>query len=235
MKESILAVIAVIGLMASTVAQSLEVETYDAVVGMNSTMVNDYYAHADIKNISSNTINVKAKRYIYGTNWCAFDSAYFCWDLCYGSNVNASVGGNSIAAGQSNNLFSGHVYSTNDGTTCVDSIRYTFFNEANPNDSVSIVVKYDASAVFSVAESTLPVAKLYPNPAVNYVVVELNTPVSQGTTVELYNLLGAKVRSVKANSSRVEIPVADLHNGIYLCTITKNGKSLETRKINVRH
>lgn len=235
MKKSVLAALAVIGFTATAVAQSLVVESYDAVVGLNSTMVNDYYAHAEIKNISGSTVNVKAKRYIYGTNWCAFDSAYFCWDLCYGSNVNASVGANSIAAGQSNNLFSGHVYSTNNGTSCIDSIRYTFFNESNSSDSVSIVVKYQASSVFSVTESTFPVAKMYPNPAVNYIVVELNSPVAQGTTVELFNLLGTKVRSVKAAGTRVEIPVGELHSGIYLCTITKNGKSLETRKITVRH
>ena len=235
MKKSILAIVAVIGLMATTVAQSLEVESYDAVVGMNSTMVNDYYAHAEIKNVSSSPINVKAKRYFYGSSWCAFDSAYFCWDLCYGNNVNMSQGGVMINPAQTNNLFSGHAYSTNNGTACADSIRYTFFDAANPNDSVSIVIKYEASTVFSVGEKELPVAKMYPNPAVNFIVIELTTPATQGTTIELFNLLGAKVRTVKVSGTRTEIPVGDLHNGIYLCTINKNGKALETRKINVRH
>jgi hypothetical protein len=235
MKKAILAMFTVVGMMSATVAQNIVIESYDAVVGVNSTAVNDYYGHLDVKNASGSSLNIKSKRMIYGATQCAFDSAYFCWDLCYGSDVNASVGAVTVAAGETNTLFSGHVYSGNTGVSCVDSIRYTFFDAANPNDSVSVVVKYEASAVFSVTEKELPVAKLYPNPAVNFVVVELTTPATQGTTIELFNLLGAKVRTVKASGTRIEIPVGDLHNGIYLCTINKNGKALETRKINVRH
>jgi hypothetical protein len=237
MKRIVLSALVVIGLTGTSTAQSLLIENYDQNVELNSRIIDDHYGHITVKNTSGAAVNVWVKRKIFGTSasWCAFDSAYFCWDLCYGNATNNSVGGLSVGAGQSNSAFSGHVYSTGNNSNCADSIRYTFYNQANPNDSASVVVKYMATSAFSVAEDKLAISKMYPNPAANFVVIELGERAQAGMAVDLYNLLGAKVRSLKVSGNRIEIPVADLHNGIYLCTLTKNGKTVETRKITVRH
>jgi len=237
MMKTVLSALITLGMGFSAIGQSLTIESYSQTVNLNSRIIDDHSGYVAVKNVSGATVNVWVKRIIFGTSstWCAFDSAYFCWDLCYGNNVNASIGGLPVGAGQTSNAFTGHVYSTGSNVNCVDSIRYTFYNETNPNDSVSVVMRYQATSAFSIAEKEMPIAKMYPNPASNFVFVELATASAQGTTIELFNLLGAKVRTVKVTGTRTEIPVGDLHNGIYLCTINKNGKALETRKITVRH
>ena len=235
MKKLIPTFLAVVTLFSMATAQNLQVVEYDEVTEVNSTAINDYSAHVKIKNIGTSPITVNCKRIEFGNNWCAFDSNYFCWDLCYGNATSNSLGGWTVQPGATDNNFSGHVYSANSGSTCIDSVRYTFFNAANPNDSVSVVLKFSASATFSVKENSLQTSKAYPNPAKNYVVVELAKQPKAGTTIEVYNLLGTKVRSIAVRNSRIEISVADLNAGIYLYTILENGRAVETKRIVVKN
>lgn len=240
MKKILLTTLTVAGIFLSGFAQSLEIESLDDVVELNSTAVNDYHGNIVVKNTTENDLDVKCKRMIFGSNWCAFDSAYFCWDLCYGNETNESLGYMTINAGENSapggfSYFSGHVYSTTSGATCVDSIRYTFFLDKDVNDSVSVVIKYASSAVVSVEERELEISEMYPNPAATFVVVELSNKLEKGASVEMFNLLGAKVREAAVNNGRVELNVTDLHAGIYLVTINKDGKAVETRKVVVRH
>lgn len=235
MRLKVLALTLLIGVSFATLAQSLVIESYDNEVGMNSMAVSDYSGHVTVKNTSGTTLNVFCKRYIFSATPCAFDSAYFCWDLCYGNETNQSLGAVTINSGESNNYFSGHAYSPNTGVNCIDSIRYTFYDAQNTADSVSVVIVYSASNVFTVDEDQLPVADIFPNPASHFVTIQLvNTP-KAGTTLDVFNLLGSKVRSIAVKGKTIEIPVTDLHNGIYLVTLNVDGKAVETRKIVVRH
>jgi hypothetical protein len=235
MKKVLLIAFLSFGLVSMIMAQSLSIVSADEVVYVNSTAVNDYFGKVEVKNTSTTDIDVYAKRKILGSNLCAFDSAYFCWDFCYFPDTDQSIGTLEIKAGETNSIFSGHVYSTTTGVSCQDSIRYTFWNSNDVNDSVSIVVVYAASDVFSVEENTVGIDKIYPNPANQFVFIELSEQNIDGLTVELYNLLGSKVRSTVVNSNRIQLNVANLHAGIYLCTISKNGEAVETRKIVVKH
>lgn len=235
MKKGILTLLVIFGALSLTFAQSLEVESYDEVVEINSSSIKDYSAHVKIKNIGNTAVTVNCKRIEFGSNWCAFDSNYFCWDLCYGNDVNWSIGGWTIQPGATDNSFSGHVYSTGNGTTCIDSVRYTFYVANNGNDSVSVVIKFSSSPVFSVAENKLQSSKAYPNPAKNFFFVELPKQPKANTTLEIYNLLGSKVRSITLRSAKVEVNVSDLKSGIYLYSIIENGNTIETKKIVVRN
>lgn len=235
MKKVLLIAILLVGLDVVVKAQSLSIVAADEVVYVNSTAVNDYFGKIDVKNTSNADIDVYAKRKIFGSNWCAFDSAYFCWDFCYFPETDVSLGTLEIKAGETNSIFSGHVYSSTTGANCSDSIRYTFWNSNDANDSVSIVVVYQANDVFSIEENNVGIDKIYPNPANEFVFVEVNEQNTDGVTIDLYNLLGSKVRSTTVTSNRVQINVADLHAGIYLCTISRNGTAVETRKVVVKH
>jgi len=237
MRKELLTLLAIVGTFSFAFAQSLQVESYDEVVEINSSSINDYSAHVKIKNISGTAVTVNCKRIEFGTpaNWCAFDSNYFCWDLCYGNATNWSLGGWEILPGAVDNYFSGHAYSTGNGTTCTDSVRYTFFLANNAADSVSVVLKFSAGPVFGVKENSLQSSKAYPNPAKNYFFVELAKQPKPNTTIEIYNLLGSKVRSIAVRSNKVEINVSDLKSGIYLYTISENGHSIETKKLVVKN
>lgn len=235
MKKTILFFLFVTALSFGGFAQSLSVESYDTVVYMNSNNGGDYSAHVTIKNESGINLNVKAKRQFFGANWCAFDSAYFCWDFCYGNDVNRSVGTVAIPAGTSSSAFSGHVYASYSGVSCMDSIRYTFYDEMDASDSVSVVVKYGSTPDFSIDENKTLISQIFPNPADRFVTITLEKNAKAGTTVEVFNLLGAKVHSQNVSGNRLDINTANLHNGIYLVTIKENGKAVETKKLVVKH
>lgn len=237
MKKSILTFFAIIGLALTSFGQSLAIESYDKVTPMDPDTIVDYGAHVIVKNISSATVKVLCKRTEFGdeSSWCAISGNYFCWDLCYGNETDLSIDGWDIAPGATNNAFSGHAYSSGNGTNCADSVRYTFFVDFNPNDSVSVVLKFENTASFSISEQSIQKSNAYPNPARNYFFVELAHQPKANTTIEVYNLLGSKVRSVAARSTKVEVNVADLKSGIYLYTITENGRAIETKKIVVKN
>jgi len=237
MRKSILILLAIVGFVSYGMAQSLEVESYDTITHINSSTIADYQTHIKIKNVGSTAVTVNCKRIEFGdeSTWCAFDSNYFCWDLCYGNDVDWSLGGWEVQPGAVNQDFSGHVYSTGNANSCLDSIRYTFYVNNNASDSTSVVVKFQSSPTFGLNEFKAQASSAYPNPAKNYFFVELAKQPKANTTIDLYNLLGSKVRSISARSNKVEINVSDLKSGIYLYTISENGHAVETKKIVVKN
>ena len=235
MKRGLLLVIAVIGFVAISYAQSLMITKYDTVTYVNSTSVQDYGAHIYVKNISSIDLDIMCKRKVFDSNLCAFDSTYFCWDYCYSSTINSSVGSMPINAGvEDGTTFSGHVYSSNGGNSCIDSIRYTFYVDFDPNDSVSVTMKIMSSPTFGVEENKISVSKAYPNPASDKFKIELSELPKSNTIIDVYSLLGTKVISQKVNTKTVELNVSNLNSGIYVYTISQNGQPLETRKVVVK-
>lgn len=234
MKKGLLVFVMMIGLVSMTQAQSLMITNFDEETMVNSTYVGDYGSQIEVKNLTNNTLDVMCKRQVFSSNTCAFDSTYFCWFYCYLPGTDSGTAPQPIQAGATDVSFSGHVYSSNTGMSCTDSIRYTFWVQGNPNDNVSAVLRYTAGPNVSVDENTSLVSNAYPNPASNRFFIELeNAP--NNAIVEFYNLLGSKVKVVDVNDVKTEINVSDLKSGIYLYTITSNGQALETKKMVVKH
>lgn len=236
MKKGLFTFLACLGMLSISFAQSLEIVSHDAVSEINSKNIMDYGAHAEVKNISNSAVTVLVKRVEFGQTWCAFDSNYFCWDLCYGNSTNYSIGGWTLAPGEVSDpsYFSAHVYSKNDGSSCEDSIRYVFFVDTDPNDSVSVVFKFASGPTMSVNEVEQNNSTFYPNPASNLLFVELaNTP-APNTTIEVYSILGAKMKTVDATSAKTEINISDLNAGVYIYTVSENGTAVETKKFVVK-
>ena len=67
-------------------AQSLSVAEMDTVLEVNSTSTADYSFSIKVENTSSTQLEVYVKRAYHAMN-CAYDSGYFCWDFCYGSDI----------------------------------------------------------------------------------------------------------------------------------------------------
>jgi hypothetical protein len=71
---------------------------------------------------------------------------------------------------------------------------------------------------------------LYPNPASN----RLNVRVKGAqdlTTVELYDLSGRNVKTVRVNNGQNQIDIANLQAGVYLAVIKTEGVKVQTEKI----
>lgn len=206
-------------------AQSLAVTEMDTVLEVNSTAVADYGFSIKVQNVSSESVDVYVKR-AYSNADCAFDSAYFCWDYCYGADVDNSIGYVTFNASDIRSDFSGHVYSPNSGMACSDSTRYVFYNGKDPSDSLSVWVTIAAGPTVGTVELVVEEGKLYPNPAQNYVTIET---VQEGVFV-LYNALGERVIIEELYAGQNAIPVSDLSNGVYLYSI--DGSSFKRLVIN---
>lgn len=210
----------------SAQAQSLSVVEQDTVIEVNSTAVADYGFHIKVKNTSTEDLEVYVRR-AYNSPTCAYDSAYFCWDYCYGADVDNSIGYVSILAGDEKNDFSGHVYSPTTSATCMDSTRYVFYNGKDQSDSLSVWVQISAGPTMGTVDVQIAADKLYPNPARNYITVET----SKNGQLVIYNTIGALVKTKALNPGKNAISVAELSNGVYLYSV--DGSSF--KKLIIRH
>ena len=73
------------------------------------------------------------------------------------------------------------------------------------------------------------VMNLYPNPATQYVVLDMSTGAEMDGLVVITDMLGRQCLQQKAEGIRVQIPVAGLPTGMYFLTYT-DGKRTVTRK-----
>ena len=200
-----------IAMSTSTYAQSLMVVEQDTVVEVNSTSVADYGLHIKIKNTGTEDLEVKVRR-AYANPTCAYDSGYFCWDFCYGSDIDNSVGHVAVDAGMERNDFSGHVYSPSTSATCTDSTRYVFYSGKDVTDSLSVWVTIAAGPTMGTVSLQESESRLYPNPAKNSVTIE----VQSYSELAIYNALGALVKREALRPGTNTVALHDLSNGVYL-------------------
>ncbi len=224
MKKALL-LLATLG-FAQVQAQSLSIVEMDTVLEVNSMAVTDNNFHIVIENTTAASVDVFAVR-AYSTANCAFDSGYFCWDYCYTTQVDSSIGSLPIAPGASSSAFSGHVFSPNTGVSCTDSVRYLFYVDKSANDTVSAWVTISAGPTMGTVNLQVRSAKLYPNPARGEVFVETSKAVS----FEMYNALGMRVMSRNLIAGKNRIDVSALSNGVYLYKVG-NG---EVKRLIVNH
>ena len=203
-----------ISMSTATYAQSLMVVEQDTVVEINSTSVADYGFHIKVKNTSSEDLEVMVRR-AYANPTCAYDSGYFCWDYCYGADIDNSIGHVAIDAGMEKNDFSGHVFSPVTSASCTDSTRYVFYSGKDASDSLSVWVTIAAGPTMGTFALQVSESRLYPNPATNVVNIE----VQRASELAIYNALGALVKRKSLLPGTNAVAVHDLSNGIYLYSI----------------
>ena len=224
MRKSVLLIF--ITLSTITYGQSLMVVEQDTIVEINSTSVSDYGFHIKVKNTSSEDLDVYVRR-AYANPTCAYDSGYFCWDYCYGADVDNSIGSVAIDAGMEKNDFSGHVYSPTTSATCTDSTRYVFYSGKDASDSLSVWVTISAGPTMGTIALQVNESRLYPNPAKKIISVE----VQRTGELSIYNALGALVKRKSLLPGINAVAVHDLSNGIYLYSIDGG----EYKKLIVSH
>lgn len=65
--------------------------------------------------------------------------------------------------------------------------------------------------------------KVFPNPTVNLLYIQ-NDYEDKNTTIEIYSINGAKVKSLKSTESLTSISVADLQSGVYFIKVTMSNQ-----------
>jgi hypothetical protein len=88
------------------------------------------------------------------------------------------------------------------------------------------------SGIISLKRAAASLLTVYPNPARDYLNIQMNTSVAGGYRIELYNSIGQRVR-VKTifNNQNSTLPVSDAAPGIYRLVLYRNNEKLETHPV----
>lgn len=195
------------------------------------------HSYVDVTNDASSALDVHCKR--ENINVGAGTSNYFCWTQCYGPMTDQSPVSYPMDAGAMTEIFAGY-YNAN-GFVGFSIVRYTFFEEGNESNETSFDVTYSTDPngiVDGFVSGTNGLSASYPNPAnASTEMVYSLKPDANRATVEMYDMLGSKVRSIPLTEQNGELKVdlSTIPSGLYFFNMVVDGKTLETRKLMVSH
>jgi hypothetical protein len=110
------------------------------------------------------------------------------------------------------------------------TFSYPLEDPIEPRNQLNFDITYDGSVLETVS--------LFPNPAQDhfFIVFDENADVSQNREVNVYDLSGVLqfTREMKANDYVLEIKTENMAKGMYLVTISANGKDISMQKVAVR-
>ncbi|MDP4280799.1 MAG: T9SS type A sorting domain-containing protein [Bacteroidota bacterium] len=190
--------------------------------------------HAFVTNNSSTAIKVRVKK--VETYLTAGTMNVFCWGECYSPSVYVSTDTKTINPGRTDSLdFSGHVMPS--GVSGYEIIRYVFYDDNNPADSVCMNVYYSHFPL-GISEAVRAILSgAYPNPAKETVSFNYSVPSGINSSVVIRNILGSIVKEAEPESlsGKITFNTQDLPDGVYFYSLVINGKSQFTKKLVVNH
>ncbi|MCU0361084.1 MAG: T9SS type A sorting domain-containing protein [Bacteroidia bacterium] len=211
----------------------------NALINVNTTAGTNIKVNVDIKNISANTNVYKVKRYDVVLNAEAL--AYYCFaGSCYAPQTMLSPDALTLTAGQLSSQIPGSfqtlIADLDEGSVVGYSlIKYTFFNNANPSDSLQFSIAYNASVGFSELKKNLGSVELFPNPSEGNSTLLLTSQTASNGKVMVYNALGDLVSEQTAyltqGKNKIQLNLQHLTHGVYLVSITSGNQSLTKRLV----
>ena len=229
--------LAVIGYVS---AQSLRFELNGQVYAEGEEIVctNDigfeFLQDMQLRNLTSNDLDVIIKKEVIEDLEGATN--YFCWGLCYSPDVFVSPNPVTVAANSvtDEGALSFHTM-FDEGVFGKVMVKYYAYDERHPEDAVTINVVFHKSGEGVNEASTLHFGQPYPNPASSTVNFDCNLQGSNATAV-IYNLVGQEVMRQEINTfeRKLSVSVADLNDGIYFCSVMRNGQTFATVKFVVK-
>lgn len=244
MKKTILFLFAAVMISLGVSAQSLSLSNADGQIPDNGDIyvlsddpaVLDIVAHVYVTNNSASAMNVKVYR--EQISMVAGAWSQFCWFVCFAPDTDTSSTVIPIDPGMTNEGdFSGHYWPV--GNPGESVVSYTFYNEDNMDDNVSVNVHYKLSLTGMeeyLAENTT-FSSAYPNPASQFVSFNYDIPAEVNkASVVITNLLGAVVSETTLgnNNGTARLDVSDLTEGIYFATLKLDDFIADTQKILVQ-
>ena len=176
---------------------------------------------------------------IYGTfinlGFASVSNVELNYSINGGATVTSNVSGLSIAKFATSNI--NHPTKWTPTSTGVYSIKMwvSKINGSTDADLSNDEINFDVTVLQSIGiqENEIDGLKIYPNPANDFITVEMNE-VSENGQVEILNLLGQVVatHSLDAGSTS-RINTSNLKAAVYLVKVTSNGKT-STRKITIQ-
>ncbi len=190
------------------------------------------YAHMSIKNVSETDKYVKARK--FEVSVAPGSENTFCWVICWVNTIFTSPSGITIEPDSTNHSFTGDYLSH--GNSGVTIMRYSFFDDDNPNDSVYFYVEFNAGTLGldDLTSEKIFVSNPYPNPASSHVSFDYDLPLSvTNAAIRIHNLLGSVVKemNITHNSGKITLDVNDLKDGFYFYSIVANSEIIDTRRL----
>lgn len=189
-----------------------------------------------LTNTSGNALRVMMKK--QEISMLSGGSSSICWaGYCFGPEMMVSSFSLEMAAGETVSGCFGH-FGPN-GCRGVSVVRWAFFNESNPSDSVSITVHYStypaAAENLDVAVFSLTMAGTVP--ARDQIMLRHSLPPGKEGFIELRSETGRLVATSEqvALSGIVTFNVSELVSGIYFCTLVVDGKPGIPKKTIIYH
>lgn len=183
----------------------------------------DIGAHATIKNLTANTINLRWERQVISiTPGC--ETAICDPVTCYSRTVNAR--NLNMDPNEEGELIV-HFYTA--GAFCEGIVHIKIKNLNNTADSTVAIYKLNQSS----SSKELPAAqvKIFPNPFATYIALEQSAEVS---AVRIFSLEGREVLRLEGNPNGV-YSLDDLTAGVYVLALEdKNGKVFQASEITKR-
>lgn len=212
-------------------AQNLFLTNYTTNQTGNASQAN-IDAHVTIENHAATNLNVMAQRVL--NNLAPNHLNNFCYGIqCYGPSTSISPGPELIMAGGSDNTFKSTLLTN--GSAGISEVKYCFFDQNNNSDSVCVRFVYEVSAVgIEDVAKNASFSKPSPNPAKSFTAFTYDLKNnSQSFKIDVYNMLGSKVKSIAINENRGAIIMStdELENGIYFCSLVSNSKVYLTQKL----
>ena len=216
-------------------AQSILVNSLNPTIVVGSADADELETGIEIANISLEQKDIKVRR----TMLISIDSTsnYFCWTACYIPSVSLSPNALTINGDSTvNNTFTSHFKPS--GHSGISEIQYTFFDANNPQDSTNVVVRYEIAPVGISKISNVASLKAFPNPADDKVTLSFTRSSMNGKgTIELYNMLGAKVyaQQVEDMDGTITITTENLKAGLYFYSLNDGGQSSRPGRLTIKH
>lgn len=192
----------------------------------------EFIQHMQIRNLTSNDMNVIIEKEVLEDLEGTINS--FCWGMCYGPDTYVSPEAVTVLANSLNtddlsfhNIYDPEVF----GYVVV---RYYAYDEHNPDERVSIIVKFHKSGDGVDDNAQFEMSQAYPNPATS--TVNFDYSFNGNLTAVVYNIVGQEVlrKDLNTNNGQMSISVADLNDGIYFCTMLVDGCASATQKFVVK-
>ena len=181
---------------------------------------------ARIANISSNqNYQVKVSRTLVSE--VTGSENYFCWDVCYDSPTSVSTGALTIAAGDTNSIFSAHYKPM--GSNGITSIKYCFFNSNDVSDSICYNATY-ISGITNIESIYQSIGiNLFPNPTHGELNISSEGLLGESQRFKILNSQGKLIFQGKVKA-KVQIDLSNYSQGIYFLQLFEDDMLIKTEK-----
>jgi len=161
-----------------------------------------------------------------------------CWDVCVDSLT--FVAGPLFLLGNNDTLGFTSDYDVQN-VTGISIIRFTFYLQNNPTDSICFNIKYihpENYIGINEINNNYLFSNVYPNPASNFATFNYSFSANVNhANIVVADLLGKEILSIPLsnNEGKATINTKNIANGIYVYSLQLNGRNVNTKKLIINH